>query len=302
MNSCGVQHDPALFEQSSDIWLGRADELVALRHKLWRAATTAARTSGAATDPAVYNIFNRGDARYAVLMVNPAEISVSAPGHKARGTSGGELVMDDWVLERYKIRANGQPSGASAREVFIQALITAEPDRLLYGFSDINLPIGHEQELREFARVFTALPRERFLPVLDTGLLSNLAIRILRQAEATYFYIANPTPLRLNAVLEINSDKPALPLTGGEALKIVDGSSSHENHSRGIGAIRAGGGQVRCPNLEIISYKIENPSEAEQAYFTDIRKKEIGVLLADQHLPLCWIRTTGNFSMPGWPN
>jgi hypothetical protein len=281
----GFSIDPALFEQSSDIWLGQTLMSWSLYGTSYggRSSHRSADIWRPATDPAVYSVFNRGDTRYAFLMVNQAEISVSAPGHKARGTSGGELVMDDWVLERYKIRANGQPSGASAREVFIQALITAEPDRLLYGFSDINLPIGHEQELREFARVFTALPRERFLPVLDTGLLSNLAIRILRQAESTYFYIANPTPLRLNAVLEINSDKPALPLTGGEALKIIDGSSSHKIISVELEPFGLAAGKSGSPNLEIISYKIANPSEAEQAYFTDIRK-EIGVLLADQHL------------------
>ncbi len=280
----GFSIDPVLFGRSG-IWLGQTLMSWSLYGTSYggRSSHRNADIWRKAADSAVYNVFNQGGARYAFAMINQAEISVSAPGHKAKGTSGGELAMGDWVLERYKIRANGQPSGASAREVFVQALLTAEPDRLLYGFSDINLPIGHEQELREFARVYTALPVERFLPVLETGLESNLAIRQLRKDGQMFFYVANPTPLRLKAVLEINSDQPVLPLAGGEALKISAGSGSQKIMALELAPFGLAAGKSDSPNLEIVSYKIENPPEAERAYFTDIRK-EIGELLSDRSL------------------
>ncbi len=281
----GFSIDPALFDQAPGIWLGQTLMSWSLYGTSYggRSSHRNADIWRQAADPAVYDVFNHGDARYAFVMVNQAEISVSAPGHKAKGTSGGELAMGDWVLERYKIRANGQPSGESAREVFIQALLTAEPDRLLYGFSDINLPIGHEQELREFARVFTALPRGRFVPVLDTGLLSNIAIRVLRREDAAYFYAANPTPLRLNAILEIDSDQPVLPLAGGEALKIAGGSGLHKIMALELPPFGLAAGKSASPNLEIRACKVANPPESELTYFTDIRG-EIRGLLADQSL------------------
>ena len=43
--------------------------------------------------------------------------------------------------------------------------------------------VGHEQELREFAKVYRALPAEKFQPALDTGLQTNLVIRELRRDD-----------------------------------------------------------------------------------------------------------------------
>ena len=38
------------------------------------------------------------------------------------------------------------------------ALAGTDPHTLMYGFLDVNMIVGHEQELRDFARVYRALP------------------------------------------------------------------------------------------------------------------------------------------------
>ncbi len=59
-----------------------------------------------------------------------------------------------------------------------------------------------------------------------------------------FFMLANPTPLRLKAVLEINSDQPVLPLAGSETLKISAGSGSQKIMALELAPIRTGGRQV----------------------------------------------------------
>lgn len=97
-----------------------------------------------------------------------------------------------------------QPDDENAREVFVRALIEADPDIFYYGFADATLFEGNEQVYREFNRVLRSLPNAKFRPVEDTGLDTNLAIRELRRDEAVWFYVANPGywPLKARLTLE----------------------------------------------------------------------------------------------------
>jgi len=122
-----------------------------------------------------------------------------------------------WPVPGNRGRHLVQPCGDNAREAFVQAMIGTDPQSIMYGFMDVNMMAGQEQKLREFARVFDALPGDKFQPALDTSLQTNLAIRDLEQPDGYVFYVANPGywPIRgsvtLSAaatVLDLSSNRP----------------------------------------------------------------------------------------------
>ncbi len=110
---------------------------------------------------------------------------------------------EDWPRQ-HQLTLAYQPDGDHTREVFVRALIELDPDLFFYGFSDATLFEGNEQPLREFNQILRALPSEKFRPVDNTGLNTNLAIRELTQDGAFWFYVANPGywPVHGEIVLE----------------------------------------------------------------------------------------------------
>lgn len=100
----------------------------------------------------------------------------------------------DWIMNCSRLRALPQPGGCHCREAFIEALITGDPNLLPGGFTDLNIDVGHEQRLRSVLNTFTHLPPQRFKPVLQTGLDTNLAIRQLAKGNRSWFYLATPLP------------------------------------------------------------------------------------------------------------
>ncbi|MBN1257885.1 MAG: hypothetical protein JXA52_09290 [Planctomycetes bacterium] len=112
--------------------------------------------------------------------------------------SGSEkcvLVRSSWdenTLEGVRVSALPQPSGYFAREAFMQAIITGDPNILFGGWTDLHINVGSEQIIREITKPFTHLPKEKFEPVLDTGLKTSVAIRKLDKGNESWFYIANP--------------------------------------------------------------------------------------------------------------
>jgi len=85
-----------------------------------------------------------------------------------------------------------QPSDGNAREMFAQMLATTDPRVLMYGFMDVNMMVGGEQQLREFSRVFAALPDAALKPALGTSLATNLVVRETRTADGLIFCVVNP--------------------------------------------------------------------------------------------------------------
>lgn len=97
-----------------------------------------------------------------------------------------------------------RPNEPNFREVFIRGLAAADANLYCYGFADINLMRGNEQQLREFNRLIRSLPAARFEKVGDTGLDTTIALRSLRTDEAFWFYAVNPAywPVNGNVYLE----------------------------------------------------------------------------------------------------
>lgn len=180
--------DPCLAAGTDGLWLGRWTIS-------WRVGRGDSQNQNPyfwipRTDPDYISVFERDAYRYVLCRTSWDESALyTRPTERADLT---ELVESDWIMNGYRLRLLPQPGSYNAREAMIQALITAEPDALMSGFTDLNINVGHEQVLRELARVYTRLPREKFDTVLDTGLESNLAIRKLSRGGVTYVYVVNP--------------------------------------------------------------------------------------------------------------
>jgi len=111
-------------------------------------------------------------------------------------------VRDGWPRP-FQMTYQALPNGDNARELFTQNLLTTDPEILMWGFCDLVMQTGHEQPLREFARVLRALPRAKFEPALGTSLQTNLVLREARAGGKLWFIAANPGywPLRAEVMV-----------------------------------------------------------------------------------------------------
>jgi len=114
----------------------------------------------------------------------------------------------------FQYTMEGMPQGDNALEPYVQAVAAIDPDSMLYGFTDTNLKIGGEQQLREFARFLRSLPKEKFAPV--PGPNAELTLRGLRKDGRFLFYAVNPAPWPVKAVLLIDRAGQVVNLLTGE--------------------------------------------------------------------------------------
>ena len=200
-----------------------------------------------------------------------------APGHTfVRGQSGTLLEGSDWVFDAMRIRALPQPGGFHAREALIQAIITADPQLLLTGFTDLNVNVGHEQVLREVMRVFTHLPAGAFERVLNTGLETNLAIRKLDAADGAYLYVANPGYWHVEGAVQLSAATALLDLTSGRSITAAgDVTLEVKLPPYGLAAYRTTSG-----SLAVNSYEVKPIDAAELAHMTGILTR-VDTLLSD---------------------
>ncbi len=128
-----------------------------------------------------------------------------------------------WPLIFNEGRFQGKYAGDNSQEAFVQAMIGSDPQLFVHGLYDIGIGVEYGQELRDFNRVYTALPQEKFQPVLSTGFTTNLAIRGFQDGSTYWFYVINPgywpakatLSLRnINSVSEVGSTGSAT-LSGG---------------------------------------------------------------------------------------
>ncbi len=113
---------------------------------------------------------------------------------------------DGWP-RAFQMTYQALPNGDNAREVFTQNLLTTDPEMVMWGFCDLVVQTGHEQELREFARVLRSLPKAKLLPALDTSLQTNLVLREVRDGGKLWFIAANPGYWPLTAEVYVTGTK-----------------------------------------------------------------------------------------------
>ena len=194
--------DPSLFNKEQGIWCGRyffPNDLGALFGTYMYAALWEHYVG---KEPIA--AYDRPENRLVVMNTVWHEVDLVAPGVAHIG--GYEWKLDsDWPMPHIHVRYVSQPNNENALEKFTQAFIGADPEMVMYGFTDAMFPMGYEQELREFIQILTALPGEKFQPVGETcDFQHNLALRDLRKGKQYWFYVANPGywPIKGKVVLK----------------------------------------------------------------------------------------------------
>lgn len=237
------------------------------------------------TSPDIISPFSHDTKRYVFVRTSWDENMLATGGYAMEDRNDHDrLAESDWIMNGAKIRALPQPGGYHCREAFIQALITGDPNLLLGGFTDLNINVGHEQMLRSVMKTYTHLPNEKFTPVLDTGLETNLAIRKLTRGGQSWFYVANPCQWHVKASLgietageiaELVSGRPAAAERAGNALTVPISLEPF-----GLVAFR-----VESPELSITSYEAE-PLEAGDLARVESIPDRVAQLLADPEVRL----------------
>ncbi len=196
--------------------------------------------------PEFAEVFTRyaPDRRYVLLYADWNECYFNGPSSN-RSDVARLMPGSDWIMTRQLVRCHSQFGGWNAREPLTQALILSDPNILGHGMSDLALPIGHEQELRGVVRVFSHLPAERFVPVLDTGLESSLAIRELRRGTSAWFYVANPCQWPVRGSLAVESEGPVVGVPDGAPAGRGAFNLPVALEPFGVAAWRADGGACR---------------------------------------------------------
>ena len=268
--------DLDLLTQTEGLWLGR-----------W---TISWRSGGSSQNPycwipkvmeEVTSAYNRETHRYVLARTSWDENAIAAPGVEYGNREPARLLDSDWIVSHQsRVRALLQPSGFHARETVMQALISADPDALMYGFNDANLCVGHEQEIREFAKVFTHLPKEKFETLLDTGFESNLVIRRLSKDGQTFLYVANPGYWQIEGTLKLAAGGKVYDLVSGQAVTLVTGDGATALPVSlapfGLAAFRVDARRVAVPG-----YSTSPISAAELSHMEGIMGR-VSELLADE--------------------
>lgn len=216
----------------------------------------------ARVNPEFTSVYDRPTDRYVFVrsMWNEDKISFNKGG-----IYKNKLVESDWIYDGYKLRTLPQPAHVHCREAQIQALITGDPDTLTYGMTDLNINVGNEQELREFARVYTHLPKERFAPVLDTGLDTNLAIRRLAKDGKTYLYAVNPGFWPIRGTLTLKGKGEVKDLVTGRSVKTETRGEARMLPVE-LAPFMLTAFVADDPNLDVTAYTVDEIPAAERAY------------------------------------
>ena len=262
-------YDPSLYRNDENLWFTR-----------WTHATLhyapAYRRQGYAVGweqnvgKEFLDLYARKNNRAVMVMHHWDENTYRAPD---------EAVKGGWPFAKKSGRLHAQPNGDNAREAFTQALIASDPQTVFFGLVDVNMLVGHEQQLREFARVLRALPGEQFSPVLETGFETNFAIRDLSKGGAYYFYVANPGywPIRGNVTL--TGAGRVVDLAANQVIKTKqEGGRAVVSISLkpfGIAAYRVAGGRAK-----VVSWKTEPVSDKDLAHLRGIVERA-GTLVHD---------------------
>ncbi|MBN1256756.1 MAG: hypothetical protein JXA52_03520 [Planctomycetes bacterium] len=177
-------------------------------------------------EPDIIDTYDTTNNRYVFVRASWDENQCASAGYSTSTINPILVTGSDWIMECYRIRIEPQPAGYQCREPIIAALITGEPELLVFGWTDLAINLGHEQKHRTFTKVYSQLPNEKFSPVLSTDEYDNLVIRELVSGPDTYFYMANPGywPLEATVTLDENSTTTNLATNDTETLIANEGN------------------------------------------------------------------------------
>lgn len=211
----------------------------------------------------VTSVYERDKNRSVLCRTSWDENFIIKPDEKFSRYGKSKVVESDWILNYYRIRTLLQPAAYNCREAIIQAIITADPQIIWSGFTDLNINVGFEQQIREIAKVFSQLPEARFKNSLNTGLDTNFAIRQHSSSDKSWVYIANPGYWAIKGELTLS--------TPGTIVDLGTGREIRKAGSDGKFTV-----PVDLAPYGLIAFKIDSPKLVVESYSTgEISPNEI---------------------------
>ena len=225
-----IGHDPAAFRDDPNVYYGRWMMGAELHHALRHGPRDAyAAYWEHHVGEEVLRTYDHPERRAVFIMNQWDELQYeSPPGTKAEY---------EWTIDTSAGRFHPQATGDYFKEPYAQAMIGADPDLLLFGFTDVNVNVGWEQKVREYSRVLRRLPRGKFQPVAETGFTTNLALRELRTGGGYYLYVVNPGYWPIEGEIQLTGAERVENLVTGE--EVGPGSITVRLAPYGIAAFRA---------------------------------------------------------------
>lgn len=213
-------YDPALYRKIKDLYFSRY-QFQLICHWVQVRGTDQYYNWAWANSPEVVELFDREESR-GYCMQWPFD-------EHGYGQDGENNEQEwPWKLKNFgsHIIAWPVPGHKYFKEAWNRSFIDSDPDLMTFCMFDSNIPVGHEQEMREFARVFTALPVEKFARLAGAAFNPNVVVKELYKGGNYYFTVINPGWWEAEAELELQGLKDGqeiASLTDESKLTVRDG-------------------------------------------------------------------------------
>ncbi|HJX05723.1 MAG TPA: PKD domain-containing protein [Candidatus Nanoarchaeia archaeon] len=158
-----------------------------------------------------------------------------------------------------------RPRDYYVQESFAYAMIGLDPQILMHGFLDMGDLNIYGQEYREFSQVFTKLPQGKFLPVLNTGFGTNLAIKQLQDGGTYWFYVVNPGYWNVSATLNLRNVNSVYEVGSSGTASFSNGNLYFNLRPFGIKAFKA-----TTSSGGINSYSVASLSDSDLAHMRNL--------------------------------
>ncbi|MHC4873609.1 MAG: DOMON domain-containing protein, partial [Planctomycetota bacterium] len=226
----GVKENYKLFGYDLDL-LNKVENLWNGRWTVsWQESTRGVTTQNpyvwySRTDKEVTSAYDRDTNRTVMSRTSWDENFVVRPGEKFNRYGKNKVVESDWILNYYRVRTLPHPTGYNCREAMMQGIITADPQIIWSGFTDLNINVGFEQQFREISKVLSQLPEAKFKNALKTGLDTNFAIRSHSENGKSWIYVANPGYWSITGSITVRAKGKITDLATGKSIKTASGET-----------------------------------------------------------------------------
>lgn len=217
-----------------------------------------------ATHPDVVRLYDREDSRG--LMVFFPFLEVAAPQEK--NPQPWPWAWKDNPDLRPSSIAWPVPGHMHYQEAYTRGMADSDPDLVVFGNVDSGIFMGHEQQMRCFARSFRTLPREKFCLLEGPAYDGNVRARELRSKDAYYFMLVNPGWWDATAQVVLSGLK--------KNDKVVDLASGRDISPDNTGTVALDlpayafrGYRVANPQARLISFRVVVPEETVRGYLQD---------------------------------
>ncbi|MBN1256229.1 MAG: hypothetical protein JXA52_00835 [Planctomycetes bacterium] len=220
-------------------------------------------------DPRITDAFATDTNRYVFVRSSWDENQCASKDYNVGSISPYLVSGSDWIMRSYRVRVEPQPGGYQCREPIIAALISGDPEAIVFGWTDLAINLGNEQIHRTFTKVFSQLPPEKFSPVLSTGFDTNFVIRKLVKGGETWIYVANPGFWPISGNIMLDENTPVLNLATNGAETLVP-SGDQYRLSVALEPYGLAGYKLNSTTVEVASYENSGIPYRELAYLQEL--------------------------------